>query len=168
MLLREDGWIYVGDRLPVCLKTNNFWDSVPVIVAKLSKPRITGAYFTYHGGDDVYPDEPKTPIFAADGGLPMNAIFWKPMPAGPEELFAYSSWIGRMVPCSDNPRGSVPGWECPRCRRLIGMIDLPSRCFGCGWVQGEERYPITEEMFYRLLEASKDIPNEICDEDDDL
>ena len=160
MLLREDGWVYVGDQLPTCLKVNGFWESIPVIVAKITKPRVVGAYFTYHGGDDVYPNDPKTPQFAADGGLPMNIVFWKPMPAGPEELFEHSEWIGRMVPCSDNPRGCVPGWQCPRCRHLIGMINFPSRCSRCGWKQGEDRYPITEDMFYRILESSRYLDDE--------
>lgn len=168
MILQENGWFRVEDQLPICLKTNGFWDSVPVIVAKVTRPRIIAAYFTYHGGDDVYPDDPKTPEFASDGGLPMNVVFWKSMPPGPEELFLHSKWVGRMVPCSDNPRGEVPGWECPRCRRLIGMIRLPSECFGCGWKQGEDLHPITEDMFFRLLEMGKHIPNEICDDDDDL
>lgn len=168
MILREDGWVPVVDQLPVCQKVNGFWESIPVIVAKVTEPRITGAYFTYHGGDDVYPDDPKTPEFAACGGLPMNVVFWRPMPEGPAELFEYSKWIGKMVPCSDNPRGSVPGWQCPRCRSMVGMIELPSRCFGCGWEQAKDPHPITEEMFYRILEMSKDFPDEVCDEDDDL
>jgi hypothetical protein len=78
-------WISVDDRLPKCPKINGFWDDLPVIV-KPKGSRPVGAYFTYSGGDDVYPDKEPFPSFSASGGIPMDISHWMKMPDDPKTV----------------------------------------------------------------------------------
>lgn len=94
-------WISTKDRLPECGKINGFWDEVPVIVKKKGNPRPFGAGFTYHGGDDVYPDDHPLPKFSVDCGMGIPDItHWMEMPEPPKDplvgvksiLYRRKSW----------------------------------------------------------------------------
>ena len=66
--------------LPDCPKINLCWSSVPVVV-ELADGSRRGAFFTYVGGDLVYPDDRADPRFQTDEGLAYdNVVRWALIP----------------------------------------------------------------------------------------
>lgn len=50
-------------------------------------------------------------------------------------------WTGVLIEV-DEPfigKRKKPGWKCPNCGMMFGMIDLPKECFKCGWKPGDEK-----------------------------
>lgn len=91
----RDKWVPVDVMLPGVGMTNGFWDSVPVFVA-LAGDRVTGAFFSYVGGDALDADADGNPLlrtpvpsFTTDEGLPHRGVtHWYPAPFHPKDLNA--------------------------------------------------------------------------------
>lgn len=86
-------WIVVAKQLPQVGQTNGFWNTVPVNIA-MADGRVSGAFFTYEGGDAADTDDdgvPRlrspVPSFHTDEGLPYhNVTHWQPLPLHPKDL----------------------------------------------------------------------------------
>lgn len=57
------------------------------MIVAVKSGQVYGVFFTYHGGDDVYPDAPPVPTYATAEGLPYsNVVAWAPMSEFPNDL----------------------------------------------------------------------------------
>ncbi len=87
-------WIPVERELPHVEKINGFWSTTPVAVA-LEDGRVTGAFFSYNGGDAMDVDDNDNPLpeprkpepsFETDEGLAyVKVTHWQYLPKHPKD-----------------------------------------------------------------------------------